>query len=54
MTYDTKETCTLATLGRLTRGALHELSQSSRCAPGSAELALADAEPGTSSTTGSR
>ena len=47
MTYDTKETCALATLGRLTRGALHELSNPLVALLGSAELALADAEPGT-------
>ena len=47
MTYDTKETRALATLGRLTRGALHELSNPLVALLGSAELALADAEPGT-------
>ena len=47
MTYDTKETCALATLGRLTRGALHELANPLVALLGSAELALADAEPGT-------
>jgi two-component system, NtrC family, sensor kinase len=47
MTYDTEETCALATLGRLTRGALHELSNPLVALLGSAELALADAEPGT-------
>lgn len=47
MTYDTKETRALATLGRLTRGALHELSNPLVALLGSAELALADAAPGT-------
>jgi signal transduction histidine kinase len=37
----------LATLGRLTRGALHEISNPLVAMLGSAELALADAEPGT-------
>lgn len=37
----------LATLGRLTRGALHELSNPLVALLGSAELALTDAEPGT-------
>jgi signal transduction histidine kinase len=41
------ETRALATLGRLTRGALHELSNPLVAMLGSAELALADAEPGT-------
>jgi signal transduction histidine kinase len=47
MTYDTEETRALATLGRLTRGALHELSNPLVALLGSAELALVDAEPGT-------
>ena len=47
MSYDTDETRTLITLGRLTRGALHELSNPLVALLGSAELALADAEPGT-------
>ena len=47
MTYDPEETCALATLGRLTRGALHELSNPLVALLGSAELALAEAEPGT-------
>ena len=47
MPYDTEETRALATLGRLTRGALHELSNPLVALLGSAELALADAEPGT-------
>lgn len=37
----------LATLGRLTRGALHELSNPLVALLGSAELALTDAAPGT-------
>ena len=37
----------LETLGRLTRGALHELSNPLVGLLGSAELALAEAEPGT-------
>jgi signal transduction histidine kinase len=41
------ETRAYATLGRLTRGALHELSNPLVAMLGSAELALADAEPGT-------
>jgi signal transduction histidine kinase len=41
------ETRALATLGRLTRGALHEISNPLVAMLGSAELALADAEPGT-------
>ncbi len=47
MQYDTDETRTLATLGRLTRGALHELSNPLVALLGSAELALNDVEPGT-------
>ena len=47
MPYDNDETRTLVTLGRLTRGALHELSNPLVALLGSAELALADAEPGT-------
>jgi signal transduction histidine kinase len=43
----TDETRAYATLGRLTRGALHELSNPLLAMLGSAELALADAEPGT-------
>jgi two-component system, cell cycle sensor histidine kinase and response regulator CckA len=45
--HDTDETRALATLGRLTRGALHELSNPLVALLGSAELALADLEPGT-------
>lgn len=37
----------LATLGRLTRGALHEISNPLLALLGSAEFALADATPGT-------
>jgi C4-dicarboxylate-specific signal transduction histidine kinase len=44
---DADETRALATLGRLTRGALHELSNPLVALLGSAELALADLEPGT-------
>ena len=47
MSYDTEETRSLVTLGRLTRGALHELSNPLVALLGSAELALGDAEPGT-------
>ena len=47
MSYDDDETRTLVTLGRLTRGALHELSNPLVALLGSAELALAAAEPGT-------
>lgn len=47
MPPDAEDTRALATLGRLTRGALHELSNPLVALLGSAELALADAEPGT-------
>ena len=47
VTYDAEELRLLATLGRLTRGALHELSNPLVALLGSAELALGDAEPGT-------
>lgn len=47
MTYGTDDIRALATLGRLTRGALHELSNPLVALLGSAELALTDAEPGT-------
>ena len=43
----TDETRALATLGRLTRGALHELSNPLVALLGSAELALGDVQPGT-------
>ena len=42
-----EETRALATLGRLTRGVLHELSNPLVAMLGSAELALGDVEPGT-------
>lgn len=45
---DTREQdMAMATLGRLTRGALHEISNPLLALVGSAELALAEAEPGT-------
>ena len=47
MPCDNDETRALVKLGRLTRGALHELSNPLVALLGSAELALADAEPGT-------
>jgi signal transduction histidine kinase len=47
MSNGTDETPALATLGRLTRGALHELSNPLVALLGSAELALGDVEPGT-------
>ena len=47
MTYDAEELHSLATLGRLTRGALHELANPLVALLGSAELALGDVEPGT-------
>lgn len=47
VSYDAENTRALATLGRLTRGALHELSNPLVALLGSAELALGDAEPGT-------
>ena len=47
MTYGNDDIRALATLGRLTRGALHELSNPLVALLGSAELALTDAEPGT-------
>jgi signal transduction histidine kinase len=45
--YGTGDTRALATLGRLTRGALHELSNPLVALLGSAELALGETEPGT-------
>lgn len=45
--YGDDEVRALATLGRLTRGALHEISNPLVALLGSAELALGDAEPGT-------
>lgn len=47
MLDDSTETRSLETLGRLTRGALHQISNPLVALLGSAELALADAEPGT-------
>lgn len=47
LSYDTDDTRALATLGRLTRGVLHELSNPLVALLGSAELALGDVEPGT-------
>lgn len=47
VSYDTDDIRSLATLGRLTRGALHQISNPLVALLGSAELALADAEPGT-------
>ena len=47
VTYDAEELRLLATLGRLTRGALHELSNPLVALLGSAELALGEAQPGT-------
>jgi len=45
--HDADEVLALATLGRLTRGALHELSNPLLALLGSAELALVDLQPGT-------
>ena len=47
VTYDAEELRLLATLGRLTRGALHELANPLVALLGSAELALGEVEPGT-------
>lgn len=47
MPYDAAEARSLRTLGLLTRGALHEISNPLVGLVGSAELALGDAEPGT-------
>ena len=47
MSYDADDTRALATLGRLTSGALHEISNPLVALLGSAELALGDARPGT-------
>ena len=47
MAYDTDDIRSLATLGRLTRGALHQISNPLVALLGSAELALGEAEPGT-------
>lgn len=47
MQFDAREMRGLQTLGRLTRGALHEISNPLVALVGSAELALGDMEPGT-------
>lgn len=47
MRHDASEARPLRTLGLLTRGALHEISNPLLALVGSAELALEDAEPGT-------
>lgn len=47
MQSDAREMRGLQTLGRLTRGALHEISNPLVALVGSAELALSDTEPGT-------
>lgn len=47
VSYDTDDIRSLATLGRLTRGALHQISNPLVALLGSAELALGEAEPGT-------
>lgn len=47
MSHDALETRSLRTLGLLTRGALHEVSNPLVGLVGSAELALDEAEPGT-------
>jgi signal transduction histidine kinase len=47
VSYGIEDTRALATLGRLTRGALHELSNPLVALLGSAELALGETEPGT-------
>jgi len=47
VSHDALETRSLRTLGLLTRGALHEISNPLVALVGSAELALDDAEPGT-------
>lgn len=47
MLDDFDESRSLETLGRLTRGALHQIANPLVALLGSAELALADAEPGT-------
>jgi signal transduction histidine kinase len=45
--FDAREMRGLQTLGRLTRGALHEMSNPLVALLGSAELALGDTQPGT-------
>lgn len=47
MSNDVHEAEALQTLGRLTRGALHEISNPLVALLGSAELALTEAQPGT-------
>jgi signal transduction histidine kinase len=47
MPHDASEARSLRTLGRLTRGALHQISNPLVGLIGSADLALDDAEPGT-------
>ena len=47
MPADAREARVLQTLGLLTRGALHEISNPLVALVGSAELALSDSEPGT-------
>lgn len=47
MVSEVREAEALQTLGRLTRGALHEISNPLVALLGSAELALNDAQPGT-------
>ena len=47
MSADADEACLLQTLGLLTRGALHEISNPLVALVGSAELALLDVAPGT-------
>jgi signal transduction histidine kinase len=47
VSHDIDETRSLETLGRLTRGALHEISNPLVALLGSAELALGEVEPGT-------
>lgn len=47
MPSDNAESGALETLGRLTRGALHQIANPLLALAGTAELALADAEPGT-------
>jgi signal transduction histidine kinase len=47
VTHDAREERSLLTIGLLTRGALHEISNPLVGLIGSAELALDDAEPGT-------
>jgi signal transduction histidine kinase len=47
MPYDAPDARALQTLGLLTRGALHEISNPLVGLVGSAELAFSDAEPGT-------